>query len=229
MKRGASVVLIGLGVFLLVLAPTVKFWAAPRLVKAPTDINAVLHAGGDNFNYLNGQTGQNEKITVSVTRHIIGDVSSSNSDVAVYQESLCLTRDDNKQGLGCVRADDPRLITNTSDRVAFDRVSGEAVTGNVCGSGGTKNCNASVNGDPNVKHVGLDYKFPIDTKKQTYSFFDTVVGKPFPAVYKGTEKKGGLDCYKFVQTIPESPVLPTACCRRRTATPARCGSSPPRA
>jgi hypothetical protein len=214
-KRALSLILVGLGVALIVIAGVVRFWAAPRLVKAPVDINAVLHAGGDNFNYLDATAGKNVPITVSVTRHIVGDVSASNSKVAVYDESLCLTRDDQHQGLGCVGQGDPRLITNSSDRVAFDRVSGMAVTGDVCGSSQTQPCNANVNGSSDAAHthVGLDYKFPIDTQKKTYQFFDTVVGKPFPAVYVRTVKvhygpggKSVLNCYMFVQTITDQPV-----------------------
>lgn len=221
MKRGLSLVLVGVGVFLLVLAPVVRFWVAPHVVKAPLDINAEIDAGGDGFNYLDATVGKVVPITVSVTRHIIGDVSAGNAKVAVYDESLCLTRDDNHQGLGCQRAGSPLLLTNSSDRVAFDRVSGNPVSGNVCGASENQDCKANVNGDTSVKHTGLGYKFPIDTKKQTYQFFDTVVGKSFPAEYKGTEKKGGLDCYKFVQVITNQPaytngVLPSTYTNTRT-------------
>jgi hypothetical protein len=221
MKRGLSLLLIGLGVLLLVLAPLVKFVVAPHVVKAPLDINAEIDAGGDGFNYLDATVGKVVPISVSVTRHILGDVSAGNKNVAVYDESLCLTRDDDHKGLGCQRAGSPLLLTNSSDRVAFDRISGEPVTGNVCGANADQDCKANVNGDTSIKHTGLGYKFPIDTKKQTYQFFDTVVGKSFPAEYKGTEKKGGLDCYKFVQVVTNQPaytngVLPSTYTNTRT-------------
>jgi Porin PorA len=221
MKQALSLVLVGLGVFLLVLAPIVRFWVAPHIIRAPLDINAEIDAGGDGFNYLDATVGKNVTIPVSVTRHIIGDVSAGNKNVAVYDESLCLTRDDDHKGLGCQRAGSPLLLTNSSDRVAFDRVSGQPVAGNVCGAKENQDCKANVNGDTTIKHTGLGYKFPIDTKKQTYQFFDTVVGKSFPAVYKGTEKRGGLDCYKFVQEIKDQPaytngVLPSTYTNTRT-------------
>ena len=179
MRRGLGLLFVGLGVFLLVLAPIVRFAVAPRLVKAPLDIHAQIDAGGDNFNYLDATAGKNVSITVSVTRTIIGDVSAGNNNVAVYDESLCLTRDDNHEGLGCQRAGSPLLITNSSDRVAFDRVSALPVHGNVCGSNEDQDCKANVNGDTSIKHDGLGYKFPIDTEKKTYLLFDTEVGKSF--------------------------------------------------
>ena len=43
----------------------------------------------------------------------------------------------------------------------------------------------NVNGDTSVPHSGMAYKFPIDTKKQTYQFFQTDVGKAYPATYQG--------------------------------------------
>ena len=36
-------------------------------------------------------------ITVDITRHIRGDVAAGNHDVAVYDETLCLTRDDDNE------------------------------------------------------------------------------------------------------------------------------------
>jgi hypothetical protein len=180
MRRFWGYLLVFLGVFLVVFAAVVKFAVAGPAVKAPLSIPEKyikIIAAGTDFNYFDG-----------------------NSKVAVYDESLCLTRDTDGSHPGCVDKADPqkRLITNSTDRVAFDRKSAMAVN--------DKKYGANVDGNSAIKHDGLSYKFPIDTKKQTYPFFDTVVGKAFPMRYAAKEKLAGLTVYKFVQTIVDQPV-----------------------
>ena len=191
-----------LGAFLLVLAGVVEFAVAPAAVKAPLTIPSkytLVLSSGHNLNYFDAQAGKNVRINVWVTRTIQGDPVSGDSSVTVYNESLCLTRDTDNTHPGCVTKSDPqhRLISNTTDRVAFDRKSGMAVN--------DSKYHANVNGDENIQHVGLGYKFPIDTEKKTYPFFDTVVGKAFPMKYSGEDHIEGLTVYKFVQKIVKQP------------------------
>jgi hypothetical protein len=204
-KRTVGLLVFGLGVLLLVMAPVVRFWVAPQLVRAPLDINVTLKAGGTNFQYLDAKAGGVVPITVDITRHIRGDVAAGNHDVAVYDETLCLTRDDDKKHPGCLR-DDDRIIANYQDRIAFDRVSGYAVDGKKCGPSGDQTCNASVDGEP-TKHEGLGYKFPMDTQKVDYLYFDTVAKKAYPMKYSGVDHKQGLEVYKFVQTVTDAPAM----------------------
>jgi len=202
MRRFGKYLLLFFGVFFLVFSAVVKFVVAPAAVKAPLSIPAKYSkviASGNGFNYFDASTGHNVKINVWITRTIIGDVAAGNSKVAVYDESLCLTRDTDGSHPGCVDKFDPqhRLITNSTDRVAFDRKSGAAVDDPKYG--------ANVDGNRNITHQGLSYKFPIDTKKQQYLYFDTVVGKAFPMKYADTEKLAGLTVYRFVQNMVNQP------------------------
>jgi hypothetical protein len=200
MRRVAPLIVLGLGIFLIVLSGLVKFVVAPAAVKAPLTIPTKYQkilASGQNFKFANPHTGQQDTVTVNITRTVQGDAASGDGKVAVYVESLCLTVDDGSHP-GCVDKTDPRLITITTDRIAFDRKTGMAVD--------NPKYKANVDGDTSIKHVGLGYKFPIDTKKKTYQYFDTVVGKPFPAVYTDTEKLNGLTVYKFVQKMENQNV-----------------------
>lgn len=205
MKRSVGLVLFGVGVVLLVMAPVVKFAVAPALVRAPLDINVTLKAGGSGFQYLDATAGAVVPITVDITRHIRGDVAAGNHDVAVYDETLCLTRDDQNQHPGCLR-NDPRIIANYQDRVAFDRVTGYAVSGAKCGPSGAGECSAAVDGQP-VEHKGLGYKFPMFTEKKDYEYFDTVSKQSWPMVFKGVETREGLQVYRFEQTITDAPAM----------------------
>jgi hypothetical protein len=161
MRRVFGYSLLALGVCLAALAPIVKWVIAPAVVKIPLTIpEKYIHiiAHGDNLKYLDATQGKIVNISVNVTRTIIGDIgknSGGDDKVAVYDESLCLTRDDGSHP-GCVSKVDPRLITNTTDRVAFDRKTAMAVN--------DSKYRENVNGDPTIKHKGLSYEFPIDTE-----------------------------------------------------------------
>ena len=201
MKRIGAYLALLLGVFLLVLGLSVKFVVAPKAVKAPLQIPAkyqTLIATGDNFTMLNSTTGKEDVVSVYITRHIQGDTVGDNrgdGTNAVYEESLCLMRvtaADKTPACG----NGANLITSSVDRIAFNRVNGYAVN--------NPKYDASVDGD-SIPHQGLGYKFPIDTKKRTYQYFDTVVGKAFPMTYSDQEKLQGLTVYKFVQQITNQP------------------------
>jgi hypothetical protein len=204
-KRSVGLILFGVGVVLLVMAPVVKFAVAPQLVRAPLDINVTLKAGGSGFQYLDAKAGGVVPITVDITRHIRGDVAAGNHDVAVYDETLCLTRDDANQHPGCLR-NDSRIVANYQDRVPFDRITGYAVSGAKCGPSGAAECGASVDGQP-VVHKGLGYKFPMFTEQKDYEYFDTVSKQSWPMVFKGVETREGLQVYRFEQTITDAPAM----------------------
>jgi hypothetical protein len=181
----------------------VKFVVAPKAVKAPLQIPAkyrTLIATGTGFHQLDAKTGKEDTISVYITRHIQGDTSSDHGgdgSNAVYEESLCLMRVTAANATpACGTGADPNLITVSTDRVAFNRVNGYAVN--------KAKYQENVDGD-SIKHQGLGYKFPIDTKKKTYQYFDTVVGKAFDMNYVDKEKLQGLTVYKFVQQINNQP------------------------
>jgi hypothetical protein len=57
--------------------------------------------------------------------------------------------------------------------------------------------------DETIKHEGLQFKFPFNTQRHSYPFWDVYVGKALTARYDGTEKIDGLPTYRFVQPIPD--------------------------
>jgi hypothetical protein len=205
-KRTVGLVLFGLGVLLLVLAPLVRYVVAPQLVRAPVDVDVTLPHGGTSFRYLSATEGKEVLLPhVSVTRHIQGDVKAANHSVAVYEQALCLTRDDNDEKLGCLE-NDPRIIVNFYTRFAFDRVTGLAISGNKCGSSGKQNCQQAEDGDT-VVHEGVGMTFPMFTQKKTYPYWDNVARKAYPMQFVDVEKKQGLTVYKFRQVITDAPAM----------------------
>jgi hypothetical protein len=179
MRRITGFVLITLGVWLLALAPLLRFYTYPQLAKTPLDQFVETVAVAENATYLDLssvsiKTGQ----TLEVTRRIVGDVDAGSDDTAVWNVFLKIEDDTGK------------LISASTDKVAFDRRT--SIARNCCGE--------NINGQP-VKHTGIEYKFPFDTQKRTYDYFDTTLARSLPMTFAGTEKINGLDTYRFVQRI----------------------------
>ena len=52
-----------------------------------------------------------------------------------------------------------------------------------------------------LPHDGLAYRFPFDTEKKTYPYFDPIAQKAFDANYDGEEDVNGLTTYRFTQNV----------------------------
>jgi hypothetical protein len=91
-----------------------------------------------------------------------------------------------------------RDLDKSQEGVSFDRVSGEAT--NCCGdykSAPTAKDVENINYD--YKHQGLFFKFPFDTQKTTYQWWDGDLGRAEPMRYLRTEKVQGVQTYVFQQ------------------------------
>lgn len=197
MRKVLSVVLVGVGVFALVLAGMFRFWAPGQAEKTPLDTNAVSVATGPGTLY-NPSTGQGTQVQIKATRHLRADSAASNSTVIVFEETLCtvLVIGNTPE---CVDARDPqnRLLSVTTDRVADNRTTAMAVN--------DPKYNENIDGDTSVKHSGLSYKFPFHTEKKDYPFFDTNSRTVATAKYQGQQRIAGLTVDKFVATVPPTP------------------------
>jgi Porin PorA len=178
MRRFLGPVLLGLGVFLVVLAALLKFFVADRVIVTPIDQYAQTVSPGPG-SYLDPAALQVRTADLVAVRTLRADVPASNKDTAVWDVSVNLST-----GTGT-------FVRATVDRVATDRRTAEAV--NCCGE--------AVNGVP-TRHTGLSYKFPFDTQKQDYPFWDPNSKTALPAKYVSEETVQGLTTYKFIQQIP---------------------------
>lgn len=198
MKRVAGPILLGLGAFLVVLAGMLRFYAVPNLAKAPlspgedTGGITVTNSAGtaselfDPAALASGEDPVRTNVPVTSVRNTRGDVSAAESseakdqDLAIYDSFSRLS-------------DSAGTVVNADTlRVAFNRVSSELV--NCCG--------ANYNGQDTTFEGINPLKFPMFTQQQDYQYFDTALGKAWPAVYSGTEQLEGATVYKFVMTIP---------------------------
>jgi hypothetical protein len=188
-----------LGAFLLALAALSKFYMYDQLAVVPYNHTATTisdTAPGDDAVYLDAAAG----LTITTgplknTKVVTGDVKASkkaskelDKDITVWDIYDCTDTPDFDCGGG------ETALSAVYDRVAFDRNTGLAVDyPDTFSDAGTK----IEPGD----FEGLYFKFPFDTKKKTYQFWDGTLHKATPATYVGEGKVKGMKVYKFEQVI----------------------------
>jgi len=188
MRRTAGLVLVGAGAFLLVLTLMLKVYAEPRIVRAPLDQATGTSSVSDgNSRVLDrGTLTVRTGLTLTARREVRGlpkaAEASGRDDIAVWETG------------NTVLGPDKETISVTRETVAFDRRTGQAV---VC-------CGDQVNGDTAVNHEGLFFKFPFETAKQDYQFWDANARKASTARFQGEETRQGLTTYHFVHQVPET-------------------------
>jgi hypothetical protein len=190
MRRVIGLVLIGLGVAALVAAPLLKWYAAPRLLKAPLDQFSETVSEASDVTYLDiaaleVKTGRE----FVATRTVRGDVAAGDADRAVYDVFVKII-DPEKAGEG-----EEQLVSANTDRVAFDRSTSEAIN---C-------CDENLNGEP-TKHEGIEYKFPFGTEKKTYQYFDTSIAAATDMEFVQESELEGLTVYEFEQDIEPTKI-----------------------
>jgi hypothetical protein len=169
-------VLVFVGLFLLFFGLFERFYAYPRLKKAPLDQESapVAVGTGTYFNRSPDKLREVQGAQLKNVRTVKGDPKAGTEDVAVW-DSFTSTVDLADRG----------VITATQERIALDRVTGQSVR--CCGE--------------NPAHQGLTLKFPFDTKKQSYQFWDGPANAASPAQYTGEEVVEGVKVYRFEQRI----------------------------
>ncbi len=194
MRKALGAVLVGIGIFGVVLAillPTVVVSASS---KTPLNLDITQISTGS-AKLLNASSGKVDDVQLRATRHVRTNSHLSDSTNTTVLETLCIVVVSGSTP-NCLPATDPRLLTVSTDQVTANRRNGESVH--------VAKYNENINGKA-VRHTGLSYKFPINTKKKTYQFFQPDVAKAFPATYHGTSKVDGLTVYKFISRTGVQP------------------------
>ncbi|MEO6605262.1 MAG: DUF3068 domain-containing protein [Aeromicrobium sp.] len=200
MGKKLGTVALFIGAFLLALAGLSKFYMYDQLAVVPLNTSTTSNsstAPGADAEYLDAAAGL--KITngpLANTKLVTGDVEASKKaskelgrDVAVWSIYDCTDTPDFDCGSGDV------ALSSTSDRVAFDANTGEAVEYE----------DTSTESDGEItkpfSFQGLYFKFPFDAQKKTYQFWDGTLRKATPAKYVGEGNVKGMKVYKYEQVI----------------------------
>jgi hypothetical protein len=184
MRRTLGFIAVALGAFLIAAAPLVKWYLAPRATRIPLDQYSVSTSVSDGQSVVldKGKLLIRKGLTLT-NRQVVQGTGGGDGRTAVW-ESLTRLADA-----------DGALVSATKEKVALDRVSAMAV----------RCCDEQLDGVA-TEYQGLTFKFPFDTGRHDYPFFDTDTKRAWPMVYAGEEHALGLTLYHFVQTVPATDV-----------------------
>lgn len=187
--RGALTLII-VGAFALTLGLVLPHWVYPRLAVIPLDPQTTVVSSGqaavlfDRANLV-----IRRDVTLTATVQVRGDLGAPEAaiggDTAVWL-------------LGTVVTDDRNVVVSTNQtRVCVDRRTSMAARD--C-TGQYVVYDSKIN--KGVRATGLVSKFPFNTQRRDYPFFDANSRSAPPMRFAGTEEIDGLPVYRFVQSVP---------------------------
>ncbi len=190
MRSKIAAVAIGLGVFMIVAAGLVRFYAYPTLATVPPDYEGTTLLEAKGAQVLNFETYQAEEHDLEITSYTVAyEEPEAPEGTVSWVNSTTVNR-----------AEDGSTFQQTRERAPFDAVSGEASDCDGCESWTEVKEGDDLTKEPTARE-GQVYKFPFGTEKKSYGVWDGTVGRSVPAKFEGTEEIDGLEVYKFVQTI----------------------------
>jgi hypothetical protein len=190
MRRTASpvsLILLGLGTFLLVLAPMLVWYVEPRAAVNPIDIDttAVYRGTGSYFDTDQIETVHDKRITV--TQQVRGNVADSEkTGRAVWDVTTTVDTDKSLPA-----ADPHDALEFFLNRWVTDRHTNQPV--HCCKE------NPYFEGDAYLK-------FPFDVQRRSYSWWDNSLGSTVTLHYSGTKKVQGYQGYRFTGTVSPTKI-----------------------
>ncbi|MGW0733751.1 DUF3068 domain-containing protein [Streptomyces sp. NPDC002851] len=184
MRRTASplsLILFGVGVFLLVLAPMLAWYVEPRAKRTPVDVDqtTVFTGRGSYFDTDKVKTVHDKHLTV--TRQVRGDVADSTKEHAVWDVSTSVDPDKSLPA-----ADPHDSLQWTTERWVTDRKTNRPV--HCC--------------DEEPYFEGEAYlKFPFDVERRSYRWWDNTLGATVPLKYRGVVEVHGYPGLRFTGTV----------------------------
>jgi hypothetical protein len=162
-------------------------WAPGVVKKTPLDVTSTTRLSGQAAK-IDPATGDLNPQPVKATSVTKTDSKVSDDTNVAWTNTSCLVVDQDDPP-DCVDAKDERLVSASTDVFATNRVTALAV-----------NKGKYLPADA-VPHQGLVNKWPFDSEKKTYPYWDGTVGKAVPAKFVRTVKVKGLDTYYYKVTI----------------------------
>jgi len=195
-KKNLALPLIGLGSLLLVAAIVCVTWAPGVAKRTPLDVDSTTLVSGT-AKKLNTSTGELETFPVRAVSVTKVDAEVSDDDNVVFQNHSCLMVDDGDlpPPPACLAAEDPRTVSfGDFDFFVTDRHTAEAVSSE-----------GYLPGEPG-KQEGLVNKWPFDSKKKDYLYWESTIEQAVPATYERTEKLEGLEVYVYRVEVTDAQI-----------------------
>lgn len=199
--RIAACGLIGLGAALLIAALLLTTYTKGKIAKIPLNLDTTLISDGTGTAFDPASLSEpkftiDRNVPVALQRQLSVE-APANAEVVTLQVGTSLRRTDRQQESG--------LLLAMVDTVTMDRSSALAVSSDNNPGGSVQKPRAIEDQKPPTSvalpHEGLTYRFPFDTEKKTYPFFDPIAQKAFDANYDGEDDVNGLTAYRFTQNV----------------------------
>ncbi len=186
---------------MLIAALLLSTYTSSRIAKIPLNLDATLISEG-NGTALDAASLSTDRVVVNqnvplVSQEQISVESPANADVVTLQVGSSVRRSDKQKDSG--------LMLAIVDTVTINRRTAMAVSDDSHPGGYVQKPRGI--GDENpptampLRHEGLAYRFPFNTERKTYPYFDPIAQKPFDANYDGQEDVNGLSTYRFTQEV----------------------------
>ncbi|MFE5486051.1 DUF3068 domain-containing protein [Streptomyces sp. NPDC056527] len=177
-----SLILLGSGVFLLVLTQLLVWYVEPRAKRTPTDVNSTTVFSGQGSYFDTGSVATVDDQTITITRNVLGNVAESErSGNAIWDVS---TQIDTPKTLPL--ADPRKSLQWTTERWVTDRRTNLPV-----------HCCEEKPGFEGEAYL----KFPFDVEKRAYTWWDSTLGAAVPLEFEEVTEVDGHEGYRFVGTV----------------------------
>ena len=199
--RLVALAVMSLGAALLTAAVLLTTYTAGKIEKIPLGIDETLVSSGTGTAL--------DPASLSATRFVIDSnvplvsqqaitvEAPANAQVVTLQVGTTVRRTDRQQENG--------LLLAMVDTVTLNRRTAQAVSDDERPGGSVQKPRTFDDEKPSTNialpHEGLAYRFPFNTEKKSYPFFDAIAQKPFDANYDGEEDVNGLTTYRFTQNV----------------------------
>lgn len=204
MLRLAALVIIGLGAALLTAAALLSYYTTGKITKIPLDIDQTLVSSGTGTALDPGSlsAGPGARFIVDknvplVSQQAMTVETPANAEVVTFQVGTTVRRSDKQKDNG--------LLLAMVDTVTLNRSTAEAVADDERPGGSVQRPRTVEDDKPPTNialpHEGLSYRFPFNTEKKSYPYFDPIAQKAFDANYDGEDDVNGLTTYRFTQNV----------------------------
>ena len=189
MRRVAGYVCLFLGALVLMVGVLAKPVLYHNLAKVPLDQKTTLVSVGEHMSALEVSSAGVKVLTDATlqnTKIVVGIPGKAKGNSAFWQYLVV-----NKEVGG-------KDLNYSQEGVSFDRVTAQAT--NCCGdyiSVGTLDHPSAI--QSSFTHKGLFFKFPFDTQKITYQWWDGDLGRTEPMKFLSTQQVQGVQTYVFQQ------------------------------
>ncbi len=203
MRRVFGLVLLGLGIFLLALAPLIKYVAVPKLAVAPMNLDpeSPSRSSGIAVKLLDFETlTERENVPLTSLRFTKADdvaAAAAGGNTAVYDS---FSRVNDADGL---------LITAGTERYTFERTNNLLVIPSTCDPAATpvsNTCSVVDEVPLTAENIADDAIMPLKLpffvdKTKAYNYYDTTLGKGYPVTFTEETSIDGLTVYMYEATI----------------------------